>query len=243
MPNVGNKPSHKGLQVWQHPEIKSSEPEKAIVDLELFDQASSVSIWPAGVRLIEQGVRAQGVYLVLSGIAAQVYSAGGKKNQTVGVCLRGALLGVISSTLHIAEPVHVDAITPCRIRHYPAARFQDLIETDHRLSRSMRLLLSHQAYTYLSRIIELSSLSAKQHLETILSELVRVLGKRDKENGVIRLALPLRHRDLASLIAVTPEHLSRLLNTFEANGVFRRQNGWFIFPESAATTEPPSEER
>jgi CRP-like cAMP-binding protein len=41
----------------------------------------------------------------------------------------------------------------------------------------------------------------------------------------IRLHLPLKHWEIAELIAVTPEHLSRVLKRMEREGIMRREKG------------------
>jgi CRP-like cAMP-binding protein len=39
----------------------------------------------------------------------------------------------------------------------------------------------------------------------------------------------LRLTDVAQLICVTPEHLSRVLTSLEQTGVIQRKNGWIIY--------------
>jgi CRP-like cAMP-binding protein len=47
----------------------------------------------------------------------------------------------------------------------------------------------------------------------------------------IRLQSPLKHLEIAQLIAVTSEHLSRLLNQLEQDGLRRRRKGWVIIQD------------
>jgi len=48
-------------------------------------------------------------------------------------------------------------------------------------------------------------------------------------NNEMRLQMPLKHWEVAELIAVTPEHLSRVLRQMETEGILRREKGWLIF--------------
>jgi DNA-binding HxlR family transcriptional regulator len=41
----------------------------------------------------------------------------------------------------------------------------------------------------------------------------------------------LKHLEIAQLIAVTSEHLSRLLNQLEQDGLLRRRKGWVIIQD------------
>jgi CRP-like cAMP-binding protein len=46
--------------------------------------------------------------------------------------------------------------------------------------------------------------------------------------------LPLKQRELAELIGVTPEHLSRILNTLSKDGVLYVNKGWIVIPNPQA---------
>jgi predicted transcriptional regulator len=47
-------------------------------------------------------------------------------------------------------------------------------------------------------------------------------------HGEIKMHLPLKHREIAQLIAVTPQHLSLVLRQMEVEGTIRREKGWVI---------------
>ena len=49
-------------------------------------------------------------------------------------------------------------------------------------------------------------------------------GSRDE----IKLQVPLKSKEMAQIIAVTPQHFSRILNEMEQEGVIRREKGWII---------------
>jgi CRP-like cAMP-binding protein len=47
----------------------------------------------------------------------------------------------------------------------------------------------------------------------------------------MKLQIPLKLKELAQLIAITPEHLSRLLRELEQQGVISRNKGWLIMTD------------
>jgi hypothetical protein len=47
----------------------------------------------------------------------------------------------------------------------------------------------------------------------------------------MRLQIPLKLRELAQLIAIAPEYLSRLLRELEQQGTLRRDKGWLIITD------------
>jgi len=46
-----------------------------------------------------------------------------------------------------------------------------------------------------------------------------------------RMQLPLKYRELAQLITVSPEHLCHVLGTIEKEGLIRREKGWLYLIE------------
>jgi CRP-like cAMP-binding protein len=51
---------------------------------------------------------------------------------------------------------------------------------------------------------------------------------------VRRISIPSRAiklKELAQLIAITPEHLSRLLKELEQQGILKQDNGWVILTD------------
>jgi CRP-like cAMP-binding protein len=215
-------------RAYDNPRLERSAFDTAVMELQ-DSESFAVSTWPAGVRLLEQGTRAGGVYLLLSGIVRLSRSFGPGRHQVVTFGIRGTLLGFVSAMLRVTEPVHVHAATTCKVVHYTTGKFREMLEGDHRYTRSINVLLACEANAYLSRLIGLSNLPAKERLESLLNEFLEISGR--PENGYIRLELPLKLRELASFVGVTPEHLSRLLRDMERNGVLQRQNGCLIFPQ------------
>jgi CRP-like cAMP-binding protein len=200
------------------------------------DHESVSSIWPPGVRLCEQGKQTKGVYLVRSGIVTLAHSACEKKNVLVSFCTRGALVGTTSVISRVPEPIRVTTLTECELQYYSAGRFRERMPAE-RFANSVGILLSHTANAHLQTLIRRSTLSAKALLESVLLELALISGKAiaDGTEDVIRLALPMKYRDLASLIGITPEHLSRLLTSLEGEGVLQRKQGWLIFKRFCCT--------
>jgi len=59
-------------------------------------------------------------------------------------------------------------------------------------------------------------------------EIKQPLGVKDKVN----LIFPLKHKELAQMVAVTPEHLSRLLKQLERDGIIKREKGLLVMNNS-----------
>jgi CRP-like cAMP-binding protein len=70
----------------------------------------------------------------------------------------------------------------------------------------------------------ISCLPAQERLADLLWELAHALELANSSDEV-PLRLPLKHWELAQLISVTPEYLSRLLKKMQQDGIVRQNKG------------------
>jgi len=64
-------------------------------------------------------------------------------------------------------------------------------------------------------------------LESFLLDLIqgKMIRNADKQ---IKIPFPLKHWEVAQLLGLTPEHLSRLIRKMENEAIIERDNGWLI---------------
>jgi CRP-like cAMP-binding protein len=104
------------------------------------------------------------------------------------------------------------------------------MKTNSHLSWYLHQMHSHEFYDHVAQVAQMGCLPARQRLEHFLKELISALGPCESRRE-IRLHLPLKLWEIAELIAVTPEHLSRMLNHMEKEGTIRRNKGWIILSD------------
>jgi CRP-like cAMP-binding protein len=118
-------------------------------------------------------------------------------------------------------------MTPCYLQRLDAATFLEMLSGNSTLSSWLLKVYSQEVFDQLVSLTQASALSAKQRLERVIAQLIQPV-----EDNVqiidVRVTLPFSHRDLAGLVQVTPEHLSRLLRQLAADGLIRRKKGWII---------------
>jgi CRP-like cAMP-binding protein len=148
----------------------------------------------------------------------------------VGLRSHGWILGV---ALVIAQrPNTITAVTliQSQLRCIPAEDLLHLARTDTGFSWYLNKLLSYEIYDLLSHSVRLGSLSARQKLKELLLQLISVLELK-KSQREIRLQIPLKREEIAQMIAVSPEHVSRMLKQMEQEGVIHKKKGWIIIPD------------
>ncbi len=142
-----------------------------------------------------------------------------------GMCLGTA--AVISRTPSL---VSVVTCTEAGVTRIPAAEFHALLERDPDVSRQVHEMHARAVCHHLQKLIDLTSLTSRERLERVMCHFIAALELQPTDHGT-RLNIPLHHRELAELILVTPEHLSRLLTQMQREGLIQRDEGWLLIPD------------
>jgi CRP-like cAMP-binding protein len=217
--------------------VKPSIPAKGVVSAfeRALSELASMGDWlpscsyPAGVCLLEQSVRPEAVLLLVSGAVKIQYTAPSVKAKTVGLLMRGALIGGIPTILQCPQPVRVSTIVSSQVRSFPASSFRIALVRDHRFCNNVSILTSYEALTYLQSANYLARMPAIDRLKVLLHEFAIRFGHRDSTG--VRVAPPLKLGELASVVGISAEHLSRLLKQLQAEGFLQRRKGWLVFPD------------
>ena len=66
------------------------------------------------------------------------------------------------------------------------------------------------------------------------------MGRSADSEKQFKLRIPLKHKELAQMITITPEHLSRLLGKLEDEGFIGREKNWIIIKKPLSCTNRKS---
>jgi CRP/FNR family cyclic AMP-dependent transcriptional regulator len=182
---------------------------------------------PAGTQVYQQGASADTVYLVERGVVKLTRLAPNGREMIAGIRRRHWLIGTTAVLLRRPHSFTVTALVQTVVRCIPASIFVNLVKMDSQLSWQLNLLLSQEILNHRKRLEANSCMTARESLECFLCELINE--QEPEETGKpFELLIPLKSQELAEIIAVTPEHLSRLLKEMEKDGVIRREKGMLI---------------
>lgn len=181
--------------------------------------------YPPGVELFKQEALPQDVYLVESGLIKLVYVEQNGRAVIIGLRSPGWLVGGASVILGEPYAFSVTTLTTCRLRRVTAAAFLNLLKTDQEFASYFHRAQSYELHDQLTHLVRFGCLSARDKLEQLFSQLTSSLAPHGAEREV-RLRLPLKYWELAELIGVTPEHLSRVLKEMQQDGLVFRERGW-----------------
>ncbi len=184
--------------------------------------------YPATVQLFRQGANPHGVFFIERGLVKLIRLEKDGSELIVMVSERGAFLGAESVIIEKAYPVTATTLTTSSLRRVSAPEFRRLLMQNSSLSWHLHQAHSHDISDQMIRVAQLGCLSARTRFEELIWHLI-VAMELNLSASEIRLEMPLRNWEIAELIAVTPEHLSRMLRQMETEGVLRRHKGWLIF--------------
>jgi len=131
------------------------------------------------------------------------------------------------------------AETVCRSKlcMVPIEQFQQVMRTDELFSQWISLIFSREVYVSMQGFGEKWCLSGKQRLEKFLWEALE--GQEGVETKrPARIQMMLKNWEVAQLLAITPQHLSRLIGQLESEGVLMRKKGWLILPKPEKLFRP-----
>jgi len=183
--------------------------------------------YPRGIGLFRQGAIAQDVYFLQEGLVKLVRVEQTGREFIVGLCSPGWFVGADSLLLGKRYAFSGITLTDCQLRRISGEAIIKLLKTDLQFSWHFHHVQSCIIHDQLSQIVALGMLSARDRLEQLLWVLISLIKPKHKE-GRIKLHLPLKHWELAQLIAVTPEHLSRILREMHEEGIVCKEKGWMV---------------
>jgi CRP/FNR family transcriptional regulator len=171
--------------------------------------------------LVEQDAAVGSVYLLRHGLVKLIYVTPEGRETTLGLRTAGWYAGGASALMGTPSVYSVKAVTACTVSRIPAAEFHVRLMQSARMMRHFMNTLCHE-------LISQSAAQAQMMGGSAQERLVHFMRERNNEHAGVKTldALPLlKQMELAQLLSITPEHLSRLLQKIqitEAEGVSKR---------------------
>jgi CRP-like cAMP-binding protein len=178
-----------------------------------------------GEYLFHHNQMAQHLYYVRKG-TIKLQMAGQRNDNKCLISLRkeGSLVGAEEALLTLPYLADSTAVGRSEVFRISVAAFKDGLGATPEIAAWAINLLSRQS---LENIRRSADISLTQGLDRLLDYLHSAVASTGLAAN-IRVVPPLSNKDLASLLAITPEHLSRLLHLLISKGLVVRRGGWLI---------------
>jgi CRP-like cAMP-binding protein len=188
------------------------------VELERLDRARRVVRCDAGEAVFEQGDPHVGVYCVRSGtIAVRKLDAEGNM-VTLGLSYPGDLLGCESLADAGEHRTSAEAVVPATVCLLDGSAVTAALAGSPELVRDTLRRSAAELERAHDALVRAATLPPRDRLVLLLLQLLQRHGETCAD-GSCRVDLPLPRRDLASMVGVRHETLSRLIARLETEGL------------------------
>ena len=192
--------------------------------------------YPPNTEIYHQEASANAVYLIERGLVKLTWLDPDGHEVIVGLRRRHWLIGAPAVFLERRFAYTVTTLIPCCLRCISAKEFLGMVNTNTKFSRELLRTFSEEIYSQGIKVAMLGCMPARDRLTRFFCELVHeqkqasCLSELQKP---MKLLVPLKLKELAQLIAISPEHLSRIFRDLEQQGIIQRDNGRLILTDPA----------
>jgi CRP-like cAMP-binding protein len=183
--------------------------------------------FPPSTTLFIQGATPREAFYIERGLVKLIRMSENGQELAVGLPSQGSLLG--SASLIVQEPYPFTAVTvtSCALSRMPADLFLHLAKTDEEFCWYLHEVHSREIHQQAGQLAALRYLSARQRFERLLLRFLSSMPVHESQTSM-KIRLPLKHWEIAQLIGVRPEHLSRVLQEIKQEGILREEDGCMI---------------
>jgi CRP-like cAMP-binding protein len=182
---------------------------------------------PPSTTLFLQGNPPREVFHVERGLVKLIRLTENGQESAIGLQSRGSLLGAASVIVQKPYPFAAITVTSCALSCIPAEIFLHLAKTDEQFCWYLHQVHSYEVYQQASQLTAFRYLSARERFERLLLQLLSTIYIQDKQTS-IKIRLPLKHWEIAQLIGIRPEHLSRILQQIKQEGLLHEEDGCMV---------------
>lgn len=199
-------------------------------ELDLLNGAKTVTRYAGGQGIFHQGSSCVGIHCLEAGTVAVRRTGAHGGEAITSLHQPGETLGYRA---YFGGGVHggtAYAVTECRVCFFRSDTVRELLERNPALGFRFLERMAHDLEQANDTLLACRSLSARARIAHTLLVLKDRFDRVD-EQGNIELTLPLSRTDLACLVGVRPESLSRGIRQLEAAGVAHFRGKQVVVPD------------
>jgi CRP-like cAMP-binding protein len=184
---------------------------------------SSRKLFPAGSEIYSQGATPQAAYFINRGLIKLLHTEPDGNEVIISLRVPNRWLGLVPAVLQRPYKFSAISLTECELLCVPIETFLKIIETDRDFSLQTLKAACRNVIALNDRLTQTAVVSARQRLEYLLWQLLSLQSPGNEAKNA-RLSLPLKKKEIAQIIAVTPSYISELLDELETLGLVRQEN-------------------
>lgn len=174
-----------------------------------------------GCQITQQDRVPHHLHVVVIGMVKTVCIATGGDATITGLHSSGWFVCPEAVIAGVPYRTSVFALSSCRLATIPAETFLNLVRTNQHLSWYLHKSQSQEVADLSQQQMLLRTAKTQSRFSHFLCGFLRSTGQGFSVNPV-ELDMPLKKHEMAQLLAISPEHLSRVEKAMEAEGVIQR---------------------
>lgn len=200
-------------------------------DLKSLTDRGTRIYMPKDTVIYDQDEGSGYVYVLEEGRVRLVYLAQDGSEHILMFALRGGIFGELECMEKISSLVRAETLTDCSIYKIPEAGFMEAMSADPELTLFIARELAHKLHVISVGFISISVDETKNRIARILLSAADIFGH--KENGNIRIDLPITQQEIANLVNSTRLTVGNILRDFTALGLIKKQDTHFFLLDRA----------
>ena len=196
----------------------------------------TVQVVPPQHEIFSQEDTPHSAYLICSGLVKLTRTESSGQRVIIGLRRAGWLLGAVTVLSEMPYICTAETVIRSRLCFVPKDQLKQAMQTNASFSLWISMMFSRGYYSSVLNIKDRSCLSGRQRLEKFLREVVNLDGRNAEK--AVKLPILLKQWEVAQLLGLTPQHLSRLVKQMENEGLVARKKGWLILPEPKRLWHP-----
>jgi len=188
---------------------------------------------PKGAILFAQGQSPREIFVLCQGHVKISMASQTGKGFCLGIAEPGTVLGLSAAISGKPHEVTVEAVEPCQLRLIDRDRVLGLLRNDGAAClAAIRCLCNdvHKTHGCL-RLLGLSHSATEKLAKVLVHWSMR---ERDKASKSIRLTVPLTEQELANMLGVARETVTRLLTDFKQKNLVQRHGSNVVIQDEHA---------
>jgi len=189
--------------------------------------------YPAKVHLFAQDEVPECVYFIVSGIVKLSCLEPIGKEVIVALRYSGWPLGATAVILDKPSPTRATTLIACRLKQISKREFIDRLKTQEHFPRHLHEVQAKEVLDHLENLVEVATRPTQYRLVRLLYEIAQEIHSQQPPEHR-SLQVPLKQREIAQLLTITPEHTSRVLRRLKLDGLIKQEDRLLSVPNLKA---------
>ncbi len=188
---------------------------------------SSQQTFQTKTEIFRQGSIPQAAYFINRGLVKLVRLESDGQEMIINLLTPGRLLGAATAITQRQYDLTAIALTECELQCIPSEKFLQLIKSDAEFSWEVLQACSRNIISLNARLAQLAAIPARQRLEHLLRQLISTQEASDTAIN-IRVRMPIKHKEIAQMLAISEPYLSQLFKQLYQEGILRKDGRGMI---------------